>query len=1021
MSAIKNFFRSPKKVIGFAIKLAFIVGVFSVLFFPEKFGISPEKFKGLSFDSLRDVVSQIDWGQAAFWIAFAVVVKLAGILCGVVRWHLLLRGQGIKLPFWYLTKCWFMGRAIGLFLPGTVGLDGYRLVETSAYTGEVIKCTTVVAIEKLIGFVALAILVFLTLPLGARLFTFNPLMLAGILAVLAVFIATAFLLLLNPRIVQVLVAVLPTPPRIRHQVNKLGVAVTAYSGHRAMLVLAVILGLGIHLGICLMYFGTAMAISKGQSDVLDVLFASPLIIVGSIIAPTVSGVGVREGVMTVLLGGKYGESAAFLFGHIGLWVGEAVPFLLSLPLLLFAGRPDREGFMAELEKVRKESAVTEEDLHLPPDIVTAYRSKLVTAFTAGILGGLIGGAAFGLGEAIVHMHGLGHFTDANAYWWGPLVYGIVFSAVGLGVSAVLVFAYLLFNRFAPGKATFALSLAGTVGLLGLVIGTFRYKRDVLHEAAMGAPDYLRVFIGTIVVAVVAAGIAYALARFIRGGRVQHVTTGLAAFVLIVLVGGGIAALREPVEAAPAFEAKDTHGAPNIILIAVDTVRADFLPVFSMNAPAKTPNLVKFSQDAVVFQNAIAQSSWTKASFGTIFSGMYPEAHTATGKASALPLSVTTMAEVLHDGGYYTRGFSNNPNITSLFNYDQGFVQYTDLKPDLYFGAKASSEKLVLYDILRKVVQVFNAKVLGGRINITDFYQPAERVTNVGLNWIDGPNRPNDAPFFLFLHYMDPHDPYRDPDRPGKGYARVQMPNPDPEKYKDKLMRSYTYEIEYMDTHVGRLLDGLKERGLYDNALIVFTADHGEEFHEHGGWWHGLSLYDEQIRIPLMIKLPGERGKGTYISDLARHVDLAPTLAKFAGLPPDPQWQGKPLLTDALASNTGDVQYVHSHLDFEGIRLKSLRSMDRKLIVANEGNKRGYAPTELYNLAEDPGEQHNIAEDSPAEVGLFKDSLSQMDEFINQGAAEPTGFDTQNLPPAMREQLRSLGYLGGDSGAPESSE
>ena len=1022
MNAIKNFFKDPKKVIALLIKLVFIGGIFSILFYPERFAellssilpfdVNLQKFEGLSLKSLRETLSELDLGHAAKWLAFAAIVKIAGISCGVLRWHFLLRGQGITLPFWYLTKCWFMGRAIGLFLPGTVGLDGYRLVESAAYTGEVIKCTTVVVIEKLIGFVALAILVFLTLPLGARLFTFNPVMLGAVLTILFCFIATAFLLLLNPRIVQVLAAALPVPGAIRHQVNKLGAAVTAYSGHRGMLMLAVLLGLGIHLGIVLMYFGTAMAMSGGQAEMLDVFFASPLIIVGSIIAPTVSGVGVREGVMTILLGGKYGAEAAFLFGHIALWIGEAVPFLLSVPLLLLAGRPNRAKFLAALEAVRAKTTTRDEDLHLAPEVVTDYRNKLVNSFGCGILGGLIGGALFGLAEGIYHMSTLANYTDSAAYWWAPLVYGLSFSPIGFGVGAVLVFFYLLCDRFLRGSTTFALSLGGTVGFLSLVIGVFRYRRDILAEAAMGGGDYAKVLIGAVVAALVCVVVGSVAARLIKGGRILNTGAVLSSFVLIVVAGFLISLVQRPSAEAVAFDPETRAAGPNIILIAVDTLRADFVKAYNVDAPPETPNISALAEDSVLFQNAFAQSSWTKASFGTIFSGMYPEAHTATGKASALPKDVTTIAEVLEAGGYYTRGYSNNPNITSTFNYDQGFADYIDLKPDLYFGAQPSCEKLVLYDILRKVVQQVNKRLLGGRIIITDFYQPGESITDIGLDWLDSDARPADTPFFLFLHYMDPHDPFRDPDRPGKGFARVQMGNPDADM-REPLIRAYTYEVEYMDTHVGRLLDGLRERGLYDDALIVFTSDHGEEFYEHGGFWHGLSLYDEQIAIPLMMKLPGGQLAGERNFNLARHVDLAPTIAQFANQPTAVEWQGKSLFTPDLAPGNDNTPHVHSHLDFEGIVLHSIRTLDKKLIRANEGNKRGYAPVEFYDLAVDPGEQNNLAGENEVAEAVFQKALDDMDAFIKEGAVEPEAFNLEDMTQEQLDRLRSLGYLGGE--------
>ncbi|MCH7908829.1 MAG: sulfatase-like hydrolase/transferase, partial [Candidatus Hydrogenedentes bacterium] len=279
-------------------------------------------------------------------------------------------------------------------------------------------------------------------------------------------------------------------------------------------------------------------------------------------------------------------------------------------------------------------------------------------------------------------------------------------------------------------------------------------------------------------------------------------------------------------------------------------------------------------------------------------------------------------------------------------------------------------------------------------------------------WIALSARPDDAPFFLFLHYMDPHDPFRDPERPGKGYARVQLGNPDPEKYLKAFQRSYKYEIEYMDTHVGRLLDGLRERDLYDDTLIVFTADHGEEFFEHGGWWHGLSLYDEQIAIPLIMKLPGNAMAGTVNTDLVRHVDIAPTVARVAGQPEPEMWQGQSLLTENMSLTQTPSGHVYAHLDFEGIVLRALRTQEHKLIQANESNKRNYAPVEFYSLTDDPQEQENLAGQSIADDILtqMQKTIDEMHAFILENAAEPTTLDMSELSSEELEQLESLGYV-----------
>ena len=155
------------------------------------------------------------------------------------------------------------------------------------YTGETVKCATVIAVEKLIGFVALTFLLFLTFPLGFRLLNINLVIFSGIILALAGFVTVAFLLLLNPRVIQILVAVVPTPAKISNTLNKLGLAATAYSGNRMLLLRATFLGLVVHLGTCFMYFGTMMAIRAENTSLWDILFASPVMIYGTVLGPSI--------------------------------------------------------------------------------------------------------------------------------------------------------------------------------------------------------------------------------------------------------------------------------------------------------------------------------------------------------------------------------------------------------------------------------------------------------------------------------------------------------------------------------------------------------------------------------------------------------------------------------------------------------------------------------------------------------------------------------------------------------------
>ncbi len=1001
---------TPKKIVFFFLKLGFITALFVLIFRPETYGFREDMFHNISPASLWESLREVELATAIPWLIFAATVKLLGIFAGIIRWRILLRGQGIQIPFWYLTKCWFWGRAIGLWLPGTLGLDGYRLVESARHTGEVIKCTTVIAVEKLTGFIALFTLVFLTLPLGMGLLDFKPALLIAVLTVLGGFIVFTMTLLMQPRIIQVMVAVLPVPGTLRHKVNKLGHAVTAYGDKRGSLLIALAFGLCVHLGIVLMFFGTMSAIGTENVSIGGIFFASPLIIVGSVLTPTVSGLGVRETVMTYVFGATAGAEKAFLFGHLGLWFGEVVPLILSVPLLLSSRKPDREEVLEELKHLREVQGLDDEEELIPASVIREYRKKVAFSLLAGVCAGLVCGAVIGLSEAYWHTFISEGLLEWSVFWWAPLVYGIVFAGVGLGIAGGLVFLYLLFDRFAPTAGTFGLSAGAILALAALAIGRFRYVRDVLEEHAPSMTQNLGVLGAAVGIGVVGALLGVALVTFAgrRGAWKRSVFATAVVYVALVLGGAAYGAANVPEREVPVF-ADEASGKPNIILIAVDTLRADYLPMYRPDtAPAKTPNLEKFTQDAVLFEHAFAQSSWTKASFGTIFTGMYPEAHTATGKASALPDDVVTIAEVLRDGGYFTRGFSNNPNITSTFNYNQGFLHYTDLKPNLLLGAQPSSEKLVVYDILRKVYQVVTGKLFKQRIVITDFYQPADEVTDKALEWIDSTERPEHAPFLLFTHYMDPHDPYRDPERPGKGYARVQMGDPDPDEYKEAFIRSYCFEVEFMDTHVGRLLDGLKSRGLYDNTLIVFTSDHGEEFCEHGAWWHGLSLYDEQIAVPLIIKLPANLNGGRRNTFLARHVDLGPTLVQEAGLSKPESMIGYPLFLNDYREGNFLVKDTFAELDFESIVLQAIRTKAHKLIKSNE-NKRNYAPVELYDLVEDPGEQNNLAGEAPS---IETELLKLVDTAMERAKADAVQSEQVDLND-LSDQLDSLGYGGSD--------
>lgn len=1069
-----------KRVISFILKLGVTVGLFTLLFKPELYGLSADIFGGVKPKDMIDELRGAGFGNVVMWLSFALVVKLLSILCGVVRWRLLLRGQGLKIPTRYILESWFVGRMFGIFLPGTVGLDGYRLYDSSRYTGEVIKCTTVIIVEKLTGFVALTGLVFLTFPLGMQVLQIKIPMLMVIMAILGTFVLVFFLLLFNPRVIQVLVAVLPTPGFIRNPLNKLGAAATAYSGSRLDLILAVFFGFLSHTGTSIMFFGTAMAIQAENVDLAKILFASPLVIYGTVLGPSIGGEGIREfGFLGLLAtGAGVTAAAAVTLAHLGWWVGEVVPFLIGLVVFVWRRRPGKQELEAHVAAARREAAAAQaaalQALHFSPEAVRDYRRNVFGMLTCGVFAGLYVGALLGVAESAWLLRLFPTMEDTGMFWWGAIAYSGLFACAGLGIAGALLFLCLLLDKFPKWPVTFGIVFGSALGGGALVLGIWRYYRDVLAGHFPGKTQLL--FAGQLSMGVVLEGfLVAALAAVIVAWVLRHRAV-LLFFAGILIYGGliggafGLARMTQPpAKAAPPFQITAGVSGPNIIFIGLDALRADILrlygdrasydrmadlgsapapqnagkePLDGVNsgslaaapaAPAiheqpldpyrapsvSTPALEAFAKDAVVFDNGFAQASWTKPSFATIFTGLYPEGHKMTDKDGILSEDIETFVERLHAAGYYTQGYPNNPHLHALYNFDQGYVGYDYLAPVRIYGAPASATNLTVYEILRRMVKPKVDGLLRRKMDVHEFYQPAETVTQTALDWMASGRVPKDTPFFLYLHYMDPHDPFMDPAAPRGGYARATMDKPAPAL--DKAMETaYTKEVQHLDEYLGRLFDGLKEKGVYDSTMIVIVGDHGEEFCDHGGWWHGQTLYDELIHVPMLIKLPGNVQGGTRNPYIARHIDLAPTMLQAAGLAKAPAMPGQPLFDAQGQFANANIEASFAHNDFESNVLESVRTLDMKLIRTEEGPKyyRGLPPGELYDVTANPGERwdQNLfnTPDNAAQKSALEAVLKGHVQGTAAAAAAPQApVSTEDIQAPSSEaagQLDALGYL-----------
>ena len=623
-----------------------------------------------------------------------------------------------------------------------------------------------------------------------------------------------------------------------------------------------------------------------------------------------------------------------------------------------------------------------------------------------VLGGAVAGAVLaallvGLGEAAVVTLERHLVLDAGLLFFALLFYGATGVAIGVAAGLVLALAGRVTGRALGAATAYALSGAATLSVLVTIIGRFRVFRDVLHETFDGQAISAWTFqLASLTAALVLFAVTFLLMRMAgrRSGAATSPAVVLGGFVLGLALAGGAMRIGAPAASAPRRPAAaQVPAGPGVILIMVDTLRADHLSCYGY-AAHRTPAIDALAADGTRFAQAYVQASWTRPSVATILTSLYPSSHQAVHKSDVLPEQVVTLPEVMQGAGYRTIGFADNINIAPLFGFQQGFDEYIFLEPAFFFGATESAAQLTIYNQLRLMRERYFSNVK----HVENYYQPAEVVTARALEWLvrNGEQRP----FFMFLHYMDPHDPYFTHPYNGEGLARVANPNPDPAQ-ADRYRAAYDGEIRYLDGELGRLLDGLKARGLYDRSLIVLTADHGEEFYEHGGWWHGLTLYDEQIAVPLIVKPPRGGAAGAVNQALVSSLDVAPTILALAGLAAPATMQGQALGLGAEAPAPRDHAFAEQ--DLEGNILQAYRSAGWKLIQANPGNPRGLPPRQLFEMARDPREHHDLAASHGDQVATLATHLAAVRSHAEAVAVR--GSETA-IDSATEERLRALGYV-----------
>jgi choline-sulfatase len=427
-----------------------------------------------------------------------------------------------------------------------------------------------------------------------------------------------------------------------------------------------------------------------------------------------------------------------------------------------------------------------------------------------------------------------------------------------------------------------------------------------------------------------------------------------------------------------------QGAPNVLLYVVDTLRADGLSRYG-NRAVETPAVDQLAREGSLFVDAQAPSSWTRASIATILTGLYPDVHGVEGRNDALSERLVLLSELFAAHGYATGAVVANPNVGSFYGFDQGYGEFVELYERRSPGMIDARESIV----------------------------PSGQVTDRVERWIDSVP----GPFFLFVLTIDPHWPYEPPavfDRQRADYAgRVDH---DPlaiirkdlgEADKARLRSLYEAEIASNDDSLGRLLEHLRVRERYDDTIVVFTSDHGEEFWEHANTMHGLSLFEESIRVPLIIRYPKALPVAARVETPVELVDIAPTLLELAGIAAPYPMDGHSLTRPPA---TGE-RSLYASLDLDSIQARSITRPPWKLITRGEGQE----PL-LFNLEIDAGETWNLAKKHPEEVAALSLALSERVAADARRHAQLVGdtdkatISEDDLSEESRRALEALGYI-----------
>jgi arylsulfatase A-like enzyme len=463
--------------------------------------------------------------------------------------------------------------------------------------------------------------------------------------------------------------------------------------------------------------------------------------------------------------------------------------------------------------------------------------------------------------------------------------------------------------------------------------------------------------------------------------------------LLVIIGGGC-------DKFSSSKSNVGESSPSVYIIVMDALSAEYMGCYGDTTDA-SPNVDRFAQESVLFESAYSQSASTVPSTASLMTGTRATTHRLSSRTK-LRRDLPTMAEILSDAGFKRSGFIGNPHAgAAALGLDRGFDP---------------------------CVQVYALPKLQET-------RPLEETSNFRVAWPGDINEQVIAALpgfkkkgqFAYIHYLQPHKPYDppakyverfDPDKAGACKCGGQSWMKLHEKFVEAnrtghvsstdlahLMAQYRATLSYVDQAFGELVRELKKAGLYDDALIILSSDHGDAFFDHHRFGHNVHLYDDMVRIPLIVKFPrSDEIKPRRLRSLVETVDVMPTVLDFLNLDPPDELEGESLLP-LMMGVTDKLENPEVVMSTHDLRKHAIRLGDYKFIFSSEEDQ------ELYNLIKDPREQDNLFAKDKEKSALLRKRLEQIiDLTTGSTQEEPSDLRTDER---MDSLLKTLGYVEGE--------